>query len=76
MPKNHLLDNEASLQLKAAMTKKQIKYHLFPPQIYLRNADELAIRTLENISHLVWKVLIPSSLNLNGIISPHKPSLL
>ena len=42
------MDNEASNELKQAMLKYKISYHLTPPHIYHINAAERAIRTFKN----------------------------
>ena len=50
-PRLQILDNEASTQLKEAITKRNITYQLAPPHIHRRNAAERAIRTFKN--HLI-----------------------
>ena len=47
-PKLWVLDNEASNELKTAMTKKQTKYQLVPPYTHRSNAAERAIQTFKN----------------------------
>ena len=48
MPRLYILDNEASLELKASITLKKPKYQLVPLHIHYRNAAERAIRTRNN----------------------------
>ena len=50
-PKFHILDNEASADLKQAIADQNIKFQLAPPNIHRRNAAERAIRTFKN--HLI-----------------------
>ena len=47
-PKFQILDNEASVELKKAITTQNIKFQLAPPNIHRRNAAERAIRTFKN----------------------------
>lgn len=47
-PKSWILDNEASNELKVAMTKKLYKYQLVPPYTHRSNASERAIQTFKN----------------------------
>ena len=42
------MDNEASTDLKSAMTKYKLTYQLVPPSMHRRNAAEKAIRTYKN----------------------------
>ena len=44
----HIMDNEASDTLKAALLKYKIAYQLVPPHIHRRNAAERAIQTFKN----------------------------
>jgi hypothetical protein len=46
-PKLHILDNEASDQLKHCLLKNMIQYQLVPPHIHCRNAAERAIQTFK-----------------------------
>jgi hypothetical protein len=50
-PKIYILDNEASAELKRALTKYDLQYQLVPPHVHRRNAAERAIRTFK--SHLL-----------------------
>ena len=52
MPNLYILDNEALIELKAALTKKT-KYQLFPLYIHCRNAAEYNIKTWKNNFYLV-----------------------
>ena len=45
---NFILDNEFSMELKKALTKKSIHFQLVPPDAHRRNAAEHAIRTFKN----------------------------
>jgi hypothetical protein len=47
-PKMYILDNEASSELKRALTKYNLTYQLVPPHLHRRNAAERAIRTYKN----------------------------
>ena len=47
-PKLHIVDNEASAMLKAALLKYKIAYQLVPPHIHRRNAAERAIQTFKD----------------------------
>jgi len=42
------MDNEASADIKYALTKENITYQLVPPHNHRRNAAERAIRTFKN----------------------------
>ena len=53
IPKLYILDHESSLDLEASMTKKQIKYQLFPSHIHRRNSAERAIINWKIIFYLV-----------------------
>ena len=44
----HIMDNEASDTLKAALLKHKIAYQLVPPHIHRRNTAERAIQTFKN----------------------------
>ncbi len=48
VPTLHILDNEASSELKTAITKNNISFQLAPPHIHRRNAAERAIRTFKD----------------------------
>ena len=50
-PKMYILDNEASHELKKALSKYELTYQLVPPHVHRRNAAERAIRTYK--SHLL-----------------------
>jgi hypothetical protein len=50
-PHMYILDNEASAELKRALTKYNLTYQLVPPHVHRRNAAERAIRTYK--SHLL-----------------------
>ena len=43
-----ILDNEASFDLKSAMTKYKTTYQLVPPHTHRANAAERAIQTFKN----------------------------
>jgi hypothetical protein len=47
-PKMYILDNEASAELKRALTRYDLTYQLVPPHVHCRNATERAIRTYKN----------------------------
>ena len=47
-PKLYIMDNEASQELKSAMTKKDIQFELVPPMVHRRNAAERAIQTFKD----------------------------
>ena len=47
-PNLWVLDNEASTELKQAMTKKDTKFQLVPPYTHRANAAERAIQTFKN----------------------------
>ena len=47
-PNKWILDNEASQELKAAITKQQAQYQLVPPYTHRANALEQAIQTFKN----------------------------
>ena len=47
-PSNWIMDNECSLELKAALTKENIKLQLVPPHVHRANAAERAIQTWKN----------------------------
>ena len=47
-PEVYIMDNEASTDLKSAMTKHKLQYQLVPPDMHRRNAAEKAIRTYKN----------------------------
>ena len=47
-PNMYIMDNEASSDLKYALTKNNINYQLVPPHNHRRNAAERAIRTFKN----------------------------
>ena len=47
-PSIWVLDNEASMDLKTAMEKKDTKYQLVPPYTHRANAAERAIQTFKN----------------------------
>ena len=47
-PKIHLLDNEASKELKKAIVDRKINFQLAPPHIHRQNSAERAIRTFKN----------------------------
>ena len=47
-PNLYIMDNEASTDLKSAMTKYKVDYQLVPPSMHRRNAAEKAIRTYKN----------------------------
>jgi hypothetical protein len=44
----YILDNEASAELKRALTKNELKYQLVLPHVHWRNAAERVIRTYKN----------------------------
>ena len=44
---SHILDNEASLILKQALLKKNIKYQILSPHIYQCNDVEQAIQSFK-----------------------------
>jgi hypothetical protein len=46
-PKLHIMDNEASVILKAALLKHKIRYQLVPPHLHRRNSAERAIQTFK-----------------------------
>jgi len=46
-PQLHILDNEASAQLKHALLKNKIEYQLVPPHLHRRNMAERAIQTFK-----------------------------
>ena len=46
--KNFVLDNECSIELKAALRKNNRNFELTPPNVHRRNAAERATRTLKN----------------------------
>ena len=48
LPSIYIIDNEASLELKNTLRKKQVTYQLVPPHVHRRNAAERAIRTFKN----------------------------
>jgi hypothetical protein len=50
-PKIYILDNEASSELKRALTKHDLAYQLVPPHVHRCNAAERAIHTSK--SHLL-----------------------
>jgi hypothetical protein len=47
-PKPHILDNEASADLKKALKKHGLEHQLVPPHLHRRNAAERAIQTWKN----------------------------
>ena len=47
-PKHHIMDNEASHQMKLYMRSEQVNYQLVPPNIHRANSAERAIRTFKN----------------------------
>ena len=47
-PSIYIIDNEASLELKTALKKKQLAYQLVSPLVHHQNAAERAIRTYKN----------------------------
>ena len=47
-PELYIMDNEASTDLKSAMTKHKIVFQLVPPDMHRRNAAEKAIRAWKN----------------------------
>ena len=47
-PALHIMDNEASVALKAAITANGCTYQLVPPNVHRRNAAERAIRTFKD----------------------------
>ena len=53
-PALYIMDNEASTDLKSAMTKNNLSYQLVPPDQHRRNAAEKAIRTFKNHFIAVW----------------------
>ena len=57
IPKMHILDNEASADLKKTLAKHYIKYQLVPPHLHCRNAAERAIQTSK--SHLIAGICSP-----------------
>ena len=83
-PKFHMLDNEASLALQAAITNNNIEFQLAPPHIHRRNAAERAIRTFKNhfIAGLcstdsnfpmhLWCRLIPQALLTLNLLRPSR----
>ena len=46
-PKLHIMDNEASAIIKAALLKHKVKYQLVPPHLHRRNSAERAIQTFK-----------------------------
>ena len=72
-PQLHILDNEASAQLKHALLKNKIEYQLVPPHLHRRNMAERAIQTFK--AHFIsclctappdfpateWDLLLPQS---------------
>jgi hypothetical protein len=80
-PKLHLLDNEASLELKKYLALQGVTYQLTPPNVHRRNAAERAIRTFKN--HLIaglssthkfpsslWHLLIPQATITLNLMRP------
>jgi hypothetical protein len=77
-PKLHIMDNEASVIIKAALVKHTVNYQLVPPHLHRRNSAERAIQTCKahfiaglcstdpNYPAAEWDRLIPQAeLTLN-----------
>ena len=47
-PTAYVIDNEANMLLKTAMTKRNIKYQMVPPNCHRANTAERAIQTYKN----------------------------
>jgi hypothetical protein len=71
-----ILDNEASLAYKEAITFKwNANFQLVPPDMHRRNRAERAIRTFKDNFLAIWQGLMPLFLLTCGISFSHRPNL-